>query len=267
MDAVNTKEANLDKLVNDFGFPRSEAVMALRDSNGNVQLAITKLCSGAYAPPPYTETPTNQERFADPTMGLNTNFKTDNKPLYPDTSNLFGSDTNVVSKPPPYSKVYLEGEMKCWENDSPATFSSLNDYHSKPKTEELRCSSCFDEIYVNEKAGPFNKVVKDGIRDYHYDCYVKTRGPRCAYCSFPLSKVDPDRQFSGQFIVYEDKKYHIECYEKYAGPRCSYCFNVIIERLMGRGEYSGCWIGHNNKMFHEECYYKKKQSEERSKNT
>ena len=96
---------------------------------------------------------------------------------------------------------------------------------------------------------------------------MKTRGPRCAHCCFPLSRIDLDRNLTGQFLIYEGKKYHVECYEKYAGPRCSYCFNVIIEVPIPGNEISGCWVGHNNKIFHEECYYKKIQAEKKAKIT
>lgn len=94
---------------------------------------------------------------------------------------------------------------------------------------------------------------------------MKSRGPKCSYCCFPLSKPDLDRDLSGNFLIYNGNKYHVECYEKYAGPRCSYCCNVIIEKPTE--EFTGQWIGEGNKMFHEECYYKKKYSEERAKYT
>lgn len=92
---------------------------------------------------------------------------------------------------------------------------------------------------------------------------MKSKGPKCSHCCFPLSKPDLDKNLSGKFLVYNGNNYHVECYEKYAGPRCSYCFNVIIEKPTE--EFTGHWIGEGNKMFHEECFYKKRLSEERAR--
>ena len=94
---------------------------------------------------------------------------------------------------------------------------------------------------------------------------MKSRGPKCTHCCFPLSKPDLDRGLSGNFLIYDEKKYHVECYEKYAGPRCSLCCNVIVETASK--EFTGNWIGEGHKMFHEECFYKKKFTEERVKSS
>lgn len=46
---------DLFKLVNEMGFSRMEAEIALKESQGNLDAAIEKLISGAYAPPPYAQ--------------------------------------------------------------------------------------------------------------------------------------------------------------------------------------------------------------------
>ncbi len=154
--ATPMNEANLLRLVNEMGFPRSEAIMALTDCNGNIELSVQKLIEGEYAPPPYTEL-----------------SKSETEPVYANLlelgpmPNKSGSQSNDNSKYelklPPYSRVCLKDELKSWENESSADFFKLEKVNPSKKA-EMRCSSCFDEIIEMDKSGPFNKAVKDGMR-------------------------------------------------------------------------------------------------------
>jgi len=265
MAAVATQDS-VDVLVKEMGFARGEAMMAIADCNGNIELAVENLLTGKYAPPPYSDIENERSTILN-CDDVAISLAPGNRPQMVGSKkisheNYFGIDAN----PPPYTKVCLKSELDNWEVQSKATFCSLDSSYSRVGGGSFaRCSTCFDEIFEKEKSGLSNKAVKDGFRNYHYDCYMKSRGPKCSHCCFPLSKPDLDRDLSGNFLIYNGNKYHVECYEKYAGPRCSYCFNVIIEKPTE--EFTGQWIGECNKMFHEECFYRKKYSEERARYT
>ena len=153
---------DLALLINEMGFTRNEAIMALSESNGNLEMAINNILAGNCAPPAYSEISNDKVlNAADepsrpydvfPTFAEN-NYDQSKLP----SKNGLGINTN----PPPYTKVCLEMELKDWETNCPANFFKP----SLPSCSSLRCSTCFDEIFENEKlSDSSNRAVKDGIR-------------------------------------------------------------------------------------------------------
>ena len=102
------------------------------------------------------------------------------------------------------------------------------------------------------------------LQSYHYECYIKTRGPKCDHCCFALIPW-PKKNLSGRWVTYENKQYHEECYELEAGPRCSLCFNVIVEKP--QQGFSGQWRWENGKRYHDECFMKKLYIKKKAKNS
>ena len=102
------------------------------------------------------------------------------------------------------------------------------------------------------------------LQSYHYECYIKNRGPKCDHCCFALIPW-PKKNLSGRWVTYENKQYHEECYELEAGPRCSLCFNVIVEKP--QQGFSGQWRWENGKRYHDECFMKKLYIKKKAKNS
>eukprot|EP00112_Aurelia_sp_Birch-Aquarium-sp1_P025109 Seg82.1 transcript_id=Seg82.1/GoldUCD/mRNA.D3Y31 product="hypothetical protein" protein_id=Seg82.1/GoldUCD/D3Y31 len=162
MENVSYAGEEMALRLNEMGFARSEAIMALSESNGNLEMAINKLVAGNCAPPPYSEISNDKvlNSAAEPRPSRPSDiFST----ITDDKSNLpskYGLEVN--SNPPPYTKVCLEMELKDWETNCPANFfkpagSSSDSFQ--------RCSTCFDEIFEDEKlSNSSNRAVKDGIR-------------------------------------------------------------------------------------------------------
>ena len=143
----------LFKLVNEMGFSRVEAEMALKESQGKLDVAIEKLTSGAYAPPPYDAqyTQKNQpstssgyypkieekNRIDDPTKFTVSKMLSDlkgkhnvplveDKPTAPSFSAL-SKDLNQIrielpdgakEMPPPYEVNDKTQKFKSWEQQS-----------------------------------------------------------------------------------------------------------------------------------------------------
>ena len=162
--AASQRSDAVDVLVREMGFARSEATMAFADCNGNMELAVEKLLAGEYAPPPYSDV---QE---DSASGLNCDdvkisYDSTVRPTFGHEKGMHGIDFGVDANPPPYTKVCLQSELNSWEIKSQATFCNLNSSYSRVGGGSFaRCSTCFDEIFENEKSGASNKAVRDGIR-------------------------------------------------------------------------------------------------------
>ena len=157
--AANSDQEGIDILVKEMGFARAEAAMAIADCNGNIELAVEKLLAGEYAPPPYSDIEQDSTVLScnDVTLECNTSPR-------PEKAS-HGTDFGVDSNPPPYTKVCLQSELSSWEIKSSATFCKLDSSYSRSGGGSFaRCSTCFDEIFENEKSGASNKAVKDGIR-------------------------------------------------------------------------------------------------------
>lgn len=284
--------AELENLVNDMGFNRMEASMALDETAGNMNDAIKNLLAGKYAPPPY-----QQEYAAPELVKLSENNRIDNPskkkfsnlladlrgkhkaPVVnndhptapsivdlPNEFNKFDLPNGVKELPPPYDIMDKTEKIKDWEKDlnvfyfdAPNNANKVMQSFSRDGTTEDRCDACFN-ILEN-----FEDVLYQGRKIYHGQCFRKKYGPKCSYCCFPLTMPDKDHDLSGRYMVYQNKDYHVECYEKYAGPRCSQCFNVIIERI--NGEFSGNWIVDGNYQYHVECYRKKLNTQWRVKHS
>ena len=163
MAAVN--KGSLDVLVNEMGFSRVEASMALSECNGNVEQAIEKLVAGAYAPPPYSEINQTVSAASEKTSPTFVSPDLINLDIEPMKQDLANKGIVFDSNPPPYSQVSLQAELNAWEDKSSADFFELGGMYNRSGGVSVgRCSSCFDEIFENEKAGLTNKAVKDGIR-------------------------------------------------------------------------------------------------------
>ena len=162
--------------------------------------------------------------------------------------------------PPPYPLSYEKHEIfdKSLLPDSQNIVSSSQFY------EEIRCSTCFDPIREDTEKKRSGDLVRDGMKSYHYECYVKSRGPKCDHCCFALIPW-PNKHLTGRWVTYEGKRYHEECYEREAGPRCSLCCNVIVEKP--QQGYSGKWRWQNGKRYHDECFMKTMYNEIRAKNS
>ena len=164
MANVNDNAEELALLTNEMGFVRSEAIMALLESNGNLEMAINKLLAGNCAPPPYSEISHDKVLNVAEEPSIIRPYD-----IFPTIAENIDEKSNLPSKyglevnsnPPPYTKVCLEMELKDWETKCPANFF-------KPgfsSGSSLRCSTCFDEIFENEKlSDSSNRAVKDGIR-------------------------------------------------------------------------------------------------------
>lgn len=161
--AASAKQNQIDVLVNEMGFARAEAAMAISDCDGNLQLAIDKLLAGEYAPPPYTDTEKDSTLVVssrDISLDIDPGSSKQNQEKTA-LQNGYGLESN----PPPYTKICLESELNNWEDRSTATFCKLDSTFSRTGGGSFaRCSTCFDEIFENEKSGASNKAVKDGIR-------------------------------------------------------------------------------------------------------
>lgn len=280
--------SELEKLVNDMGFNRMEASMALDETAGNMNNAIKNLLAGKYAPPPYQQEYAAPEfvklsennRIDDPSKKTFSNLLADlrgkhNAPVVNDHPtapsivdlprneffNKFNLPNGVKEMPPPYEIVYKTEKIKDWEKGLDVFYNANKATQSlyRGGTTEDRCDACFNIL------GNSEDVLCQGRKIYHGQCFRKKYGPKCTHCCFPLTMPDKDHDLSGRYMVYQNKDYHVECYEKYAGPRCSQCFNVIIERI--NDEFSGNWIVDGNYQYHVECYQKKLNSQWRVKNS
>ena len=164
--AASLTQAGMDVLVKEMGFARSEATMAISDCNGNIELAVEKLLAGEYAPPPYSDVQKDLSaavKCDDITIACGSTFR----PVEVESEKKMNgkSDSGIYANPPPYTKVCLQSELSSWEIQSQATFCDLDSSYSRIGGGCFaRCSTCFDEIFENEKSGASNKAVKDGIR-------------------------------------------------------------------------------------------------------
>lgn len=298
-------DLEINKLVNEMGFGREESRMAIQDADGNIDTAIEKLVNGNYAPPPYspaaavappnpavpvlTEESSVKSKEKDHSSFL-PHFLSDlthrNKstptyedhPTAPPLSSIGGiypdlppsNFDNLNSLPPPYEKIEKSEKIKKWEQDENVFHLTVDNYKANNFigfSYSERCSVCFSQLAQGEldmKSLKENIITQRG-KYYHYNCFTKKFGPKCAYCCFPLAQPDKDHELSGKYLMYKNKDYHVECYEKYAGPRCTYCFNVIIEKP--NGEFSGNWVVDRQQEFHVECYQKKMYAIWRAKNS
>ncbi|XP_068703486.1 uncharacterized protein [Montipora foliosa] len=234
-------ESKLSKLISETGISRQEAEKVLRDCNGDEALAKEKVQARSLAQPS-----TSMAAEASSTSRL----YPDAPPPYSET--VEGAVGLPTFLPPPYvsqDKGSLLGELK-------AVFA--ND------TVEERCCTCFDVIEPDKEEGFSGEMVWQGLKAYHAECYLKTKGPKCEHCCFALIPF-PNKGLSGRWGIYNGCKYHEECYIQYAGPRCSTCFDVI--NVDPENGFSGKWISDSNKQFHEECYQKKIYVEMRAKHS
>ena len=164
------------KLVNEMGFSRMEAQMALEESQGNIDVAIKKLSSGAYAPPPYA--PTNQSISASGPYPRIEKKNQENKPTAPSFSSL-SRDLNQIQielpegtkqMPPPYEIIDKSQKVKAWEQeanvfhfDSPTPSSAAHQNQPIYLQQGDRCDVCFnilenpgETLTQNKKVHPFN---------------------------------------------------------------------------------------------------------------
>lgn len=291
---------DLNKLVNEMGFNRMEAQMALEESRGDINIATNKLTSGAYAPPPYAPVsekaayPSHQasigekNRIDDPSKLNFSNVLGNitgkhNAPIVEDKPSApsFTSLTHDLQKiqielpegtkqmPPPYEVIDKSNKVKAWEKDANVFHFDCSQSSSSPSASRKEQPIYLQQgercdVCFNILEGTTN-ILSQNKKVFHGTCFRKKFGPKCAYCCFPLSLPDKDHDLSGKYLMYKGKDYHVECYEKYAGPRCTSCFNVIIERP--NGEFSGSWIMDGSSEYHTECYQKKLHSLWRAQNT
>ncbi|XP_065668921.1 uncharacterized protein LOC105850927 [Hydra vulgaris] len=276
-------DEKINKLTFEMGFSRAEAIMALTETNGNMDNAIENLLQQKYAPPPYSSTNVSssdkniecpdQNSFSSENLSKSssqeTNFSPDKIPF--DFIKNIPAEFVLPCLPPPYQKVDTMNKVKDWEDES-KLFHITENTERNPHTDiskyyQKRCNVCFNEILTLADDGTkhIEEIVQHKMNYFHYSCFTKKFGPKCAYCCFPLFLPDKDHEISGQYLVYKDRDYHVECYTKYAGPRCSYCCNVIVE--VPGGEYSGKRIIDGLKEYHVECYNKKVYAIWRAKNS
>ena len=170
---------NIERLVCEFGFDRVEAKLALNNTNGNLELAIERLLSGQYAPPPYDEPPSIKAfSVSDPSFGskvksLLPGRKKQQQPYYEDHPTAPGF--NEISKqaenqllppenqclPPPYEKVVKLDSIQKWEREAQVIFFNENaaaGYSFQNPLYNERCCSCFNELQNRETAEQHGKV-------------------------------------------------------------------------------------------------------------
>lgn len=232
-------ENTLTTLINETGAPKELAEKVLRECNGDLALARQKLRghNSSMAAAKDEKVPTSSSSYADA------------PPPYSEA--VEGAMASPTPLPPPYitqEKDTLLGELK-------AVF---------PDHADERCCACFDPIRPDKSEGFSGEMIWQGLKAYHSECYLKSKGPKCEHCCFALIAF-PEKGLSGSWGVYNGCKYHEECYNQYAGPRCSACFDVI--RVDPENGFSGKWINDGNKQFHEECYKKKMFVEMRAKHS
>lgn len=235
-------ESRLLKLTNDTGVSRQQAEIVLRECNGDVELAKQRILAKSS---PLSST----SLAAKAEVPSSSNIYPDAPPPYSET--VEGAMSVPTAFPPPYvsqDKDVLLGELK-------AVF---------PSDTEERCCACFDRIQPDKSEGFSGEMIWQGLKAYHSECYLKSKGPKCEHCCFALIAF-PEKGLSGRWGIYNGCKYHEECYVQYAGPRCSACFDVI--NVDPENGFSGKWVNDGNKQFHEECYKKKIFVEMRAKHS
>ena len=165
----------MNTLVNEMGFNRIEAQMALEEAKGNISSAIEKLTSGQYAPPPYDpigETSPNlrgatnvssipeNNRVDNPTELTFSNIWADitgkhnapvveDKPTAPSFFDL-SNDLNQVQiqlpetakmMPPPYQIVDKTQKVQNWEKDSNVFYFDDGQSNFKSSTDHGQSTS------------------------------------------------------------------------------------------------------------------------------
>lgn len=126
---MEISELNVNKLVNEMGFDKAEASMALSDSQGDLNQAIEKLLAGEYAPPPYSENQQPHEQAEGGSLVYHSkksdlNYPEDNNSVGSRLINFFGDITQRKAKVP---------EVK--ENPTAPSFYDLTEQlHSLPST-------------------------------------------------------------------------------------------------------------------------------------
>ncbi|XP_031571608.1 uncharacterized protein LOC116305772 [Actinia tenebrosa] len=225
---LKARESALNDLVLNFGFPKEQADKVLTECHNNVDHARERLCKM------YGKSPASGPSCVPP-----------NEPPPPYSE----CASSPISNPPLYISQEKEALLKNVEERFPVD------------TEE-RCSSCFDPIKPDPEEGFSGKMIWQGTKAYHSECYMKSKGPKCEHCCFALI-AHPSKGLSGEWGIYDNKKYHEECYRQFAGPRCSSCCDVIAPN--SEEGFTGRWIEDHNKIYHEECFAKKNFVEARAK--
>ena len=141
----------LSTLVDEMGFQREQAELALRECNGNIQTAMEKLLQMA------DEMPQNQSKDGVEKSGFP--FSTAS---WPETPPPY---SEVVQNPPPYAANYdLPPALP-----SPFLNQEKGDLYGAQKLElpsdpEMRCSKCFDTIRPDKSQGFSGEMVCVGIK-------------------------------------------------------------------------------------------------------
>jgi len=250
----------LHMLINEMGFNRIEAEMALQESRGDVNAAIGKLTSGTYAPPPYDPVGIEQtatassnisekNRVDEPSKLTFSNLLADlkgshkapvveDKPTAPSFSNL-SNDVNQIKlelpetareMPPPYEVVDKSHKVKAWEKEANVF------YFDAPSSRSSSSASPSTGAY----GGGFNQFQSQSI-------YLK-QGDRCDAC-YSLLETTED------VLTQNDKIYHGKCFRKKFGPKCAYCcFPLSLPDK--DHDLSGRYLVYKKKDYHVECYEK-----------
>lgn len=263
-------EEYIDKLVDEMGFDRTQARMALVDCGGDVQKAIDKLLSGEYAPPPYeataseTQSLPRTQQHAPPayesTILQPQSSSSATSPLIPSNENTHELYPNVKDF---FSDLLHRGKKPDVVTEDP-TAPPLCSVDVPPGA-----SAAFPgfDRNIETKPPPYQKhETGRKIEQWEKEMnivYISDLGERssaderCPVCFNPLFGSPSASSWSGkeQFLSHRGKVFHSGCFLKKHGPRCSHCHFPLSQpdkELLMYGEY----LVYKNKDYHVECYEK-----------
>ena len=209
---------DLNKLVNEMGFNRMEAQMALEESRGDINIATNKLTSGAYAPPPYAPVsekaayPSHQasiaekNRIDDPSKLNFSNVLGNitgkhNAPIVEDKPSApsFTSLTHDLQKiqielpegtkqmPPPYEVIDKSNKVKAWEKDANVFHFDCSQSSSSPSASRKEQPIYLQQgercdVCFNILEGTTNILSQNKKVSYTVFLYIATKYFNC--CDF-----------------------------------------------------------------------------------
>ena len=163
-----------------MGFQRAEAIMALTETNGNMDSAIKNLSLQKYAPPAYSdiencgiicavESPdgcnSNLEKVFTAANFENQPFAAANAPM--DIPDEFA----LPCLPPPYEKVNTLNKVRDWEDQSNVFHINEKNTGNLPidlvKYDQKRCSVCFNQILTLGEDGM--KFIEGDIVQHNFN--------------------------------------------------------------------------------------------------
>jgi len=264
-----SREEMVNKLVNDLGFNRTEATMALEDTLGDVDRAIDRLLQGDYAPPPYTSTSTTSDAEGEHlTKHPHTNAQNEKSNCYSSKkqeTNLYPSMKNFLNALPGRSR---RPEVEQEDPTAPPLLVDLSDAGEQEPTPSSSSSNTVQQQF-DTLPPPYQKFKKDNkMRDWEQEMQISyyneqsgtgdfsgfsaSRSERCPVC---FNAAVSEAGGSHGIVCHKGQVFHHGCFMKKHGPQCAHCYFPLTQADKDH-ELSGQYLVYKNKDYHVECYEK-----------